>query len=294
MSLDIIKDFLKQAGKTPLLTAEQEIELGRIIQAWRQHPDPVPAHIKQKGLKARDEFARANLRLVVSIAKKYLKRGIEYEDLIDAGCVGLMRGIDKFDPSRGFKASTYLTWWIRQAITRTIANDSRTIRLPVHVWETQTKIKRTQGKLSQSLGREPSIEEIAEAIDKKPQWLRMLLKQSRPTQSLDYVISNKVSDGETELLETIADNRYLPDLQLQATLLKHELSALLDSLRPQQKAVIELRYGLTSGVEMTLKEVGSYLNLSRERIRQIELISLGRLKRLATKRGLLHDLKEMV
>lgn len=258
---DPIRQYLREIGRVSLLTAVEEIELAKKT---------------EKGEKAaKSRLISANLRLVVSIAKKYVGRGMSLLDLIEEGNIGLMRAVEKYDWRRGFKFSTYATWWIRQAITRAIADQARTIRIPVHMVETINRFNRTQRRLMQELGREPTPEEVAEALGIDPSKAREIIKVSQEPTSL----ATKVGDEEdSELGDFIESPGLKPDEQATRELLKGHLEEVLDTLSPREKRVLQLRFGLEDGRQRTLEEVGREFGVTRERIRQIEAKAIRKLK----------------
>ncbi|MBI2039656.1 RNA polymerase sigma factor RpoD [Candidatus Microgenomates bacterium] len=258
---DPVRQYLRDIGKIPLLTAQDEIELAKKA---------------EKGVKiARDKLTSANLRLVVSIAKKYVGRGMSLLDLIEEGNIGLMRAVDKYDWRRGYKFSTYATWWIRQAITRAIADQARTIRIPVHMVETINRFNRTQRRLMQELGREPTPEEVAKELGIDEIKAREIIKVSQEPTSLETPVGD---EEDSHLGDFIADQGLQPDEQATRELLKIHLDEVLDSLSPREKRVLQLRFGLEDGKQRTLEEVGREFGVTRERIRQIEAKAIRKLK----------------
>ncbi len=258
---DPVRQYLREIGRVSLLTAAEEIEL---------------AKRSEKGERvAKDRLISANLRLVVSIAKKYVGRGMSLLDLIEEGNMGLMRAVEKYDWKRGFKFSTYATWWIRQAITRALADQARTIRIPVHMVETINRFNRAQRKLMQDLGREPTPEEVAKELGIEPAKAREIIKVSQEPTSL----ATKVGDEEdSELGDFVQDTGLKPDEQATRALLKSHLEEVLDGLSPREKRVIQLRFGLEDGKQRTLEEVGKEFGVTRERIRQIEAKAIRKLR----------------
>lgn len=258
---DPVRQYLRDIGKIPLLTAADEIELAKKA---------------EKNVKvARDKLISANLRLVVSIAKKYVGRGMSLLDLIEEGNIGLMRAVDKYDWRRGYKFSTYATWWIRQAITRAIADQARTIRIPVHMVETINRFNRTQRRLMQELGREPTPEEVAKVLGIDETKAREIIKVSQEPTSLETPVGD---EEDSHLGDFIADQGLQPDEQATRELLKIHLDEVLGSLSPREKRVLQLRFGLEDGKQRTLEEVGKEFGVTRERIRQIEAKAIRKLK----------------
>ncbi|MEH2304150.1 RNA polymerase sigma factor, RpoD/SigA family [Nostoc sp.] len=299
---DMVRTYLREIGRVPLLTREQEIVYGKQVQqmmtlidakevlAKKLHREPEMSEwadvvqqseteVQQtvaQGKRAKQKMIEANLRLVVAIAKKYQKRNMEFLDLIQEGTLGLERGVEKFDPMRGYKFSTYAYWWIRQAITRAIAQQGRTIRLPIHITEKLNKIKKVQRELAQTLGRSPTPAEIAKELELEPAQIREYLNMARQPVSLDV----KVGDNQdTELQEMLEDGGPSPEYYTNQEFLRQDLNNLLAELTPQQREVLALRFGLEDGNEMSLAKVGERLNLSRERVRQLEHQALAHLRR---------------
>ena len=259
---DSIRLYLCEIGKVALLTAKEEVDLARRIEKGDQS--------------AKSKLAEANLRLVVSIAKKYIGRGLSFLDLIQEGNIGLFRAVEKFDPNRGFKFSTYATWWIRQAITRAIADQARTIRIPVHMVETINKLTHAQRRLVQELGREPLIEELAAEMDMEMKKVRHILKISQDIVSLEAPVG---TEEDSKLGDFIEDDEALsPAESTNRQLLKENIHEMLQYLSPRERKIIEMRFGLKDGVGHTLEEVGQEFHVTRERIRQIEAKVLQKLK----------------
>jgi RNA polymerase nonessential primary-like sigma factor len=299
---DMVRTYLHEIGRVPLLTQEQEICYGKQVQqmmllqevkqglaqtldrppttgewaAKAMFPVPELERVLRLGHQAKQKMIEANLRLVVAIAKKYQKRNLEFLDLIQEGSLGLERGVEKFDPTRGYKFSTYAYWWIRQAITRAIAQQGRSIRLPIHITEKLNKIKKTQRELSQQLGRSATSAEIAVALELEPAQIRDYLNISRQPISLDVRVGDH---QDTELSELLEDSGISPEKYTVQESLRQELHSTLAELTSQQQDVISLRFGLEGGAELSLAKVGEILNLSRERVRQLEHQALAHFRR---------------
>jgi RNA polymerase nonessential primary-like sigma factor len=291
---DLLRSYLRDIGRVPLLTHEQEITLGRQVQelvvleeleaelTLRSGGEPpsqeqlaveagltVPLLKRrlQLGRRAKERMVAANLRLVVSVAKKYTKRNMELLDLIQEGTIGLVRGVEKFDPTRGYKFSTYAYWWIRQGITRAIAEKSRSIRLPIHITETLNKLKKGQRELSQELGRTPTVSELAQAVELPEEEVKDLLCRARQPVSLE----TKVGDGEdTELLDLLAGDGVLPNEMVDGECLKGDLRALVDQLPDLQAQVLRMRYGIEGEEPMSLTSIARELGMSRDKTRNLE------------------------
>ncbi|PIZ75192.1 RNA polymerase sigma factor RpoD [Candidatus Peregrinibacteria bacterium CG_4_10_14_0_2_um_filter_38_24] len=259
---DSIRLYLCEIGRVSLLNAKQEVELARRIAKGDQA--------------AKSKLAEANLRLVVSIAKKYIGRGLSFLDLIQEGNIGLFRAVEKFDPNRGFKFSTYATWWIRQAITRAIADQARTIRIPVHMVETINKLTHAQRRLVQELGREPLVEELAAEMDMEIKKVRHILKISQDIVSLEAPVGTEEDSKLGDFIED--DDALSPSESTNRQLLKENIHEMLQYLSPRERKIIEMRFGLKDGVGHTLEEVGQEFRVTRERIRQIEAKVLQKLK----------------
>jgi RNA polymerase primary sigma factor len=265
LSDDSVGMFLREMARYPLLTQAQEIELAREI-----------AKGGVVGERAKRRLVRANLRLVVSIAKKYLNRGVPFLDLIQEGAMGLMRAAEKFDYERGYKFSTYAYWWIRQGITRAIASQSRTVRLPVHMVEKLNQVRKVRQILSQELGRKPTKQELAGALDMEEDKLEQVLDVSQRTLSLHAWVGR---DEDTELMQLIEDaDNVAPNDNLDHKLLVDRLNSVLDHLSDREREIIKLRFGLTDGQHYTLSEIGQIYDLSRERVRQIQAKAMRKLR----------------
>jgi RNA polymerase primary sigma factor len=293
LTSDPVRMYLKEIGKVPLLTARQEVDLAKKIEAGvfaTEHIEGAIAkgvtleraekrrleRIERIGLEAKKQLVEANLRLVVSIAKRYVGRGMLFLDLIQEGNLGLIRAVEKFDYGKGFKFSTYATWWIRQAITRAIADQARTIRIPVHMVETINKLIRVQRNLLQELGREPTPEEIGEKMEMTAQRVREILKISQEPVSLETPIGE---EEDSQLGDFIEDSEAIvPPDAASFSMLQEQLAKVLDSLSERERKVIELRFGLEDGHPRTLEEVGREFGVTRERIRQIESKTLCKLR----------------
>ena len=291
---DLVRSYLRDIGRVPLLSHEQEITLGRQVQelmaleemreeltmrSGGEEPSEAqlaeaaglaPAQLKRRlqgGRRAKERMVAANLRLVVSVAKKYTKRNMELLDLIQEGTIGLVRGVEKFDPTRGYKFSTYAYWWIRQGITRAIAEKSRTIRLPIHITETLNKLKKAQRELSQELGRTPTVGELAVAAELPEEEVKDLLCRARQPVSLE----TKVGDGEdTELLDLLAGEGAGPEEMVAGECLRGDLRELLEQLPELQERVLRLRYGMEGEEPMSLTGIARTLGLSRDKTRNLE------------------------
>ena len=270
---DSVRLYLREIGKIPLLNAEEELELAQRVVAGDKE--------------AKDQMAEANLRLVVSIAKRYVGRGLDLLDLIEEGNTGLLRAVEKFDPDKGFKFSTYATWWIRQAITRAIADQARTIRIPVHMVETINKLLRTQRRLTQDLNREPTNEEIAKEMEIDVAKVEHIMKIKQDISSLDASIRD--DEEESVLADFIEDEDTItPEESATGQLLKEQVKDMLAALTEREQKILKLRFGLEDGKQHTLEEVGQEFSVTRERIRQIEAKALAKLRKHKDARKL-HD-----
>lgn len=299
---DLVRTYLREIGRVPLLTREQEIVYAKQVQQmiplleakealaltlrreptireWTAHirsSETEVAEVVRQGQRAKQKMVEANLRLVVAIAKRYQKRGLELLDLIQEGTIGLMRGVEKFDPTRGYKFSTYAYWWITQGITRATGEKGRTIRLPIHIIEKLNKIKKAQGQLSQHLGRIPNLTELAAELELTPKQVRECLGWARQPISLDLRMGD---NQDTDLGELLSDIDACPEDYVIQSELATELEPLLAELTPQQRQVLTLRFGLVDGQSLTFAKIGTRLHLSRERVRQIERKALKELQK---------------
>lgn len=293
---DTIGLYLREISRVPLLTAQEEVELAQRIESGRMAREELARgnvsprrrlelrHLIEDGWAAREHLITANSRLVISVAKKYMGRGVPFLDLIQEGNVGLIRAIKKFEYRRGHKFSTYATWWIRQAVTRAIADQGRTIRVPVHMGDQINKLLRIQHQLTQTLGREPSLEELAETLEIPPKKVEDMIQVAKRPLSLE----TPTDDEEDSMLGDFIEDGDAPPPDDSATynLLKEHLVTVLDSLPPREVRILQLRYGLLDGQSYTLEEVGNKMGVTRERVRQIEAQALSRLRHPLIKRRL--------
>ncbi|MGE5299228.1 MAG: RNA polymerase sigma factor RpoD [Acidobacteriota bacterium] len=296
ISDDSVRLHLREIGKIPLLTGDEELELAQKVVANREELDAVQTSLKQDDLtpserrklearaarlsRPKDKMAEANMRLVVSIAKRYSGRGLDFLDLIQEGHTGLLRAVEKFDPDKGFKFSTYATWWIRQAITRAIADQARTIRIPVHMVETINKLLRTQRRMTQELNREPTIEELAKELEMEPEKVEYVIKIKQDISSLDAGVGRDGDDEDSVLGDFIEDeDSATPEESASNQLLKEQVQSVLSTLSEREQKIVKMRFGLENGKSHTLEEVGQEFAVTRERIRQIEAKALAKLRK---------------
>lgn len=285
---DTVGLYLKEAGRVPLLTPQEEIEITKRMELGLNARERLTTekltdnerfdlqNLIEDGWSAREHLIRANARLVISVAKKYMGRGVPFLDLIQEGNIGLMRAAKKFDHNRGFKFSTYATWWIRQAVTRAIADQGRTIRIPVHMGDQVSRMLRTQHQLKQKFSREPTIEELAEALEVPQKKVEEMIKLARYPLSLQMPIGDEEDDTLGDFIED--DTIPAPDTTAANNLLHEHLDSVLDMLPPREARILQLRYGLVDGQYLTLNEVGRKMGVTRERVRQIEAQALRRLR----------------
>lgn len=305
VSDDSVRLYLREIGKIPLLNAEEELTLAQKIVANSEQLKEVQGKIAElnekiaengteknrndmlklqaeaaKLSKPKDKMAEANMRLVVSIAKRYSGRGLDFLDLIQEGNTGLLRAVEKFDPDKGFKFSTYATWWIRQAITRAIADQARVIRIPVHMVETINKLLRTQRRMTQDLNREPTIEELAKELEMEPEKVEYVIKIKQDIQSLDAGVGRDGEEEDSSLMDFIEDEESsTPEESATTQLLKEQVQSVLSTLSDREQKIVRMRFGLDNGKSHTLEEVGQEFAVTRERIRQIEAKALAKLRK---------------
>lgn len=308
ISDDSVRLHLREIGKIPLLTAEEELTLANQVVANRDELAETLSKLEDESLtdkqrqklrlaanklsRPKDKMAEANMRLVVSIAKRYSGRGLDFLDLIQEGHTGLLRAVEKFDPDKGFKFSTYATWWIRQAITRAIADQARTIRIPVHMVETINKLLRTQRRMTQELNREPTIEELAKELEMEPEKVEYVIKIKQDISSLDAGVGRDGEDEDSVLGDFIEDEEgQTPEESAANQLLKEQVQAVLSTLSDREQKIVRMRFGLDNGKSHTLEEVGQEFAVTRERIRQIEAKALAKLRKHKDSKKLYEYLK---
>ena len=296
VSDDSVRLYLREIGKIPLLSSEEELELAQKIVANRDELEAIREQLTDEGLaigerhkleakatklsRPKDKMAEANMRLVVSIAKRYSGRGLDFLDLIQEGNTGLLRAVEKFDPDKGFKFSTYATWWIRQAITRAIADQARTIRIPVHMVETINKLLRTQRRMTQELNREPTMEELSAELELEPEKIEYIMKIKQDISSLDAGVGRDGDEEDSVLADFIEDEETIsPEDSATNQLLKEQVQDVLSSLSDREQKIVRMRFGLDNGKSHTLEEVGQEFAVTRERIRQIEAKALAKLRK---------------
>lgn len=296
VSDDSVRLYLREIGKIPLLNSEEELDLAQKIVANRDELAEIREKLDDEELdaaerrklqakatklsKPKDKMAEANMRLVVSIAKRYSGRGLDFLDLIQEGNTGLLRAVEKFDPDKGFKFSTYATWWIRQAITRAIADQARTIRIPVHMVETINKLLRTQRRMTQELNREPTMEELSAELELEPEKIEYIMKIKQDISSLDAGVGRDGDEEDSVLSDFIEDEETIsPEDSATNQLLKEQVQDVLSSLSDREQKIVRMRFGLDNGKNHTLEEVGQEFAVTRERIRQIEAKALAKLRK---------------
>ena len=296
VSDDSVRLYLREIGKIPLLNSEEELELAQKIVANRDELEAIREQLTDEELavgerhkleakatklsRPKDKMAEANMRLVVSIAKRYSGRGLDFLDLIQEGNTGLLRAVEKFDPDKGFKFSTYATWWIRQAITRAIADQARTIRIPVHMVETINKLLRTQRRMTQELNREPTMEELSAELELEPEKIEYIMKIKQDISSLDAGVGRDGDEEDSVLADFIEDEETVsPEDSATNQLLKEQVQDVLSSLSDREQKIVRMRFGLDNGKSHTLEEVGQEFAVTRERIRQIEAKALAKLRK---------------
>lgn len=297
VSDDSVRLYLREIGKIPLLNTEEELELAQKVVANKEELVEVLTKLEEEELttserakletkaaklsKPKDKMAEANMRLVVSIAKRYSGRGLDFLDLIQEGNTGLLRAVEKFDPDKGFKFSTYATWWIRQAITRAIADQARVIRIPVHMVETINKLLRTQRRMTQDLNREPTIEELAKELEMEPEKVEYVIKIKQDIQSLDAGVGRDGDGDDDSVLQDFIEDEdsATPEESATTQLLKEQVQSVLSTLSDREQKIVRMRFGLDNGKSHTLEEVGQEFAVTRERIRQIEAKALAKLRK---------------